>query len=350
VGDGGDGVGAAIPARYSRQVLFDGIGRDGQARITASKVVVVGCGALGSVQAALLVRAGVGILRLIDRDFVEESNLQRQLLFDEEDARSFLPKAMAAEAKLKQANSQVTVEGLVDDVTPSSVGRLLDGFDVILDGTDNFETRLLLNDFAVKNGTPWIYGACVSSYGMTFSVLPGETACLRCVFPAAPMPGLSPSCDTAGVLGSIVGTIASLQVTEALKIIVARRDQVRRAIIVVDLWENRFETVDLPARDAECPCCGLHSYDYLEGQQLSEATSLCGRGAVQITPPNGAVVDLDELEKRLAPLGRVERNRFLVRAEIDGYTLTVFGNGRAIVGGAKDAAAAKSVYARYVGA
>jgi molybdopterin/thiamine biosynthesis adenylyltransferase len=339
-----------VPTRYSRQVLFEGIGHDGQTRIMSSKVAVVGCGALGCVQAALLVRAGVGTVRIIDRDFVEESNLQRQLLFDEEDAAACLPKAVAAEAKLRRANSEVSVEGLVEDVTPASVGRLLEGFDVILDGTDNFETRLLLNDFAVKTGTPWVYGACVSSYGMTFPIMPGETACLRCVFPAAGAPGAAPSCDTAGVLGSIVATIASLQVSDTLKIVAGHPEHVRRAIVVVDLWENDIETVDLPERDARCPCCGTHSYDYLEGMQASEAAVLCGRGSVQVTPTNGAVLDLDALEARLTPLGRVQRNRFLVRAEIDGYTLTVFGNGRALVGGAKGAAAAKSVYARYVGA
>ncbi|HJW75174.1 MAG TPA: ThiF family adenylyltransferase [Thermoleophilia bacterium] len=339
----------AIPARYSRQVLFDGIGREGQARIMRTRVAIVGCGALGSLQAALLVRAGVGELRIIDRDLVEESNLQRQLLFDEEDARSLLPKAVAAEGRLRQANSAVVVEGLVDDVTPSSIGRLLAGFDVILDGTDNFETRLLVNDFAVKSGIPWIYGACVSSYGMTFPILPGETACLRCVFPEAPSPGSSPSCDTAGVLGSIVGTVASLQVVEALKIVSGHPEKVGRTITVLDLWENRHDTVDLPPRVSECRCCGLRHFDYLEGERRSEATTLCGRGTVQITPVSGAGVDLDELETRLAPLGRVERNRFLLRAEIDGYTLTVFGTGRAIVGGAKNTAAARSVYARYVG-
>ncbi len=347
--DGVDDMGTTIPTRYSRQVLFEGIGREGQARIMGSRVAVVGCGALGCVQAALLVRAGVGTVRLIDRDFVEESNLQRQILFDEEDARSFAPKAIAAEAKLGRANSEVSVEGIVDDVTPASIARLLGGFDVILDGTDNFATRLLLNDFAAKTATPWVYGACVSSYGITFPILPGETACLRCVFPGVPAPGTTPTCDTAGVLASVVATIASLQVTETLKIVAGRRERVSRAMVVLDLWANRFETVELPGRDAVCPCCGRHNYEYLEGGQRSGAISLCGRGAVQVTPANGAGIDLDELVRRLAPLGRVERNRFLVRAEIDGHTLTVFANGRAIVGGTRDAARARSIYARYVG-
>jgi len=208
-----------VPARYSRQVLFEEIGHAGQARLMAARVALVGCGALGTVQASLLVRAGVGTLRIIDRDFVEESNLQRQILFDEEDVRALLPKAVAAERKLRATNSLVNVEGLVEDLNAASIGRLLEGFDLVMDATDNFDARFLLNDYCVKTGTPWVYGACVGSYGLTFPILPGETACLRCVFETAPPPGLSPTCDTAGVLGPIVGVVASLQVAEALKIL-----------------------------------------------------------------------------------------------------------------------------------
>ncbi len=339
-----------VPARYSRQILFEGIGREGQARIMAARVALVGCGALGTVQASLLVRAGVGTLRIIDRDFVEESNLQRQILFDEEDVRSLMPKAAAAERKLRAVNSLVKVEGLVEDVNVSSIGRLLEGFDLIVDATDNFDARFLLNDYAIKTGTPWIYGACVGSYGLTFPVLPGETACLRCVFESAPPAGLSPSCDTAGVLGPIVGTIASLQAAEALKILAGRRDRINRRIVTLDIWDNERNVIDLPERDPECPCCGRHEFPYLEGTLGADATTLCGRNSVQIRRRDGTRIDLDDLARRLAPLGILEQNRFLLRAVIDDCQLTVFADGRAIISGTYDLATAKSLYARYVGA
>jgi molybdopterin-synthase adenylyltransferase len=338
-----------VPARYSRQVLFEGIGAEGQARLIASKVVLVGCGALGTVQASLLVRAGVGTLRIIDRDFVEESNLQRQILFDEEDVRAVLPKAVAAEKKLRATNSLVKVEGIVEDLNASTIGRLLQGFDLILDATDNFDARFLLNDHAVKSGTPWIYGACVGSYGLTFPILPGETACLRCVFESAPPPGLSPTCDTAGVLGPIVGLVASLQSAEALKILTGRRDRVTRKMAVMDVWEGRHTLVDLPARDPDCPCCGRREFSYLEGTLGSETATLCGRNAVQIRRRDGLKLDLDEVARRLGPVGSVEKNRFLLRADIDAYSLTVFADGRAIISGTHDPAVAKSIYSRYVG-
>ncbi|HEU4402477.1 MAG TPA: ThiF family adenylyltransferase, partial [Candidatus Polarisedimenticolia bacterium] len=333
----------------SRQVLFDGIGREGQEKIIAARVALVGCGALGTVQASLLVRAGVGALRIIDRDFVEESNLQRQILFDEEDVRQVLPKAVAAERKLRAVNSLVKVEGLVEDLNAATIGRLLQGFDLVLDATDNFDARFLLNDWAVKTGTPWVYGACVGSYGLTFPILPGETACLRCVFESAPPPGLSPSCDTAGVLGSIVGIIASLQVAEALKILTGRRERVSRKMSVLDVWDGRQDQIDLPSRDPACPCCGAGEFAYLEGKLGSDTTTLCGRNSVQIRARDGRRLDLEEVARRLEPLGTLERNRFLLRADIDAYRLTVFADGRAIVGGTTDPAIAKSIYARYVG-
>ncbi len=338
-----------VPARYSRQVLFQEIGPAGQARLAAAQVVLVGCGALGTVQASLLVRAGVGRMRIIDRDFVEESNLQRQILFDEEDARAILPKALAAESKLRAVNSLVTVEGLVEDVNPSTAERLLRGFDLVLDATDNFDARFLLNDFSVKTGTPWIYGACVGSYGLTFPILPGETACLRCVFESAPPAGLSPSCDTVGVLGPIVGIVASLQAAEALKILTGRRDRVTRKIAALDVWEGRQDLIDLPPRDPACPCCARHEFAYLEGVLGSETATLCGRDAVQIRRRDGSRLDLDDLARRLGAIGTLQRNRFLLRAEIDAYRLTVFEDGRAIIGGTTDPAVARSVYARYIG-
>jgi len=347
--EGGAGT-AEIPARYSRQILFDGIGVEGQARLMAAKVALVGCGALGTVQASLLVRAGVGHLRIIDRDFVEESNLQRQILFDEDDVKQLLPKAVAAERKLKPVNSLVKIEGLVEDLNPSTIARLLDGFDLIVDATDNFDARFLLNDYAVKSGTPWIYGACVGSYGLTFPILPGETACLRCVFESAPPPGLSPSCDTAGVIGPIVGAISSLQAVEALKILTGRRDRINRRMTVIDLWDNRHDVIDLPPREPDCPCCGKREFGYLEGSLGADTTTLCGRNSVQIRRRDGGRLDLDEVAKRLSAFGTPEKNRFLVRADVDAYKLTVFADGRAIVGGTSDPAIAKSVYARYIGA
>ncbi len=341
---------AEIPDRYSRQVLFEGIGREGQARMIAARIALVGCGALGTVQASLLVRAGIGTVRIIDRDFVEESNLQRQILFDEEDVRKVIPKAVAAEKKLRAANSLVKVEGVVEDVNPSSIGRLLDGFDLIVDATDNFDVRFLVNDYAVKNSIPWIYGACVGSYGLSFAILPGETACLRCVFENAPPAGLSPSCDTAGVVGPIVGSIASLQVAEAMKILSGRRDRVHRKITTLDLWDNRRDLIDLPPRDPECPCCAKGEFPYLEGALGADATTLCGRNSVQIRRRDGARVNLEELAGRLSSLGHLEKNRFLLRADIDNYRLTVFADGRAIISGTYDLGVAKSLYARYVGA
>jgi molybdopterin/thiamine biosynthesis adenylyltransferase len=339
----------AVHTRYSRQVLFNGIGNEGQLRITASRVALVGCGALGTMQASLLVRAGVGTLRIIDRDFVEESNLQRQILFDEEDVREVLPKAIAAEKKLRTVNSLVNVEGLVEDVNASSAERLLGGFDLILDATDNFDARFLVNDFAVRNMIPWIYGACVGSYGLTFPILPGESAWLRCVFESAPPAGASPSCDTAGVIGPIVCLIAGMQVAEALKILAGRRDSVNRRIVTIDVWDNRREAVDLPPPHPDCPCCGRHEFPFLDGSLGADVTTLCGRNSVQIRRREGTRIDLDDLARRLGPLGNLERNRFLLRASIDDYQLTVFADGRAIIQGTYDTAVAKSIYARYIG-
>jgi molybdopterin-synthase adenylyltransferase len=340
---------ATVHSRYSRQVLFSGIGSEGQERITAARVALVGCGALGAVQASLLVRAGIGTLRIIDRDFVEESNLQRQILFDEEDVAAVLPKAVAAEKKLRAVNSLVNVEGVVEDVNATSIPRLLDGFDLIIDATDNFDARFLINDYSVKSGIPWVYGACVGSYGLTFPILPGEGACLRCVFESAPPAGVSPSCDTAGVIGPIVSVIAGMQVAEALKILAGRRERINRKITTIDLWENRHEVIDLPPPYPECPCCGKREYPYLDGALGSDATTLCGRNSVQIRRRGGDSVDLDEIARRLEPLGRVERNRFLLRASIDNYQLTIFADGRAIVNGTYDTAIARSIYARYIG-
>ncbi|MDR0311396.1 MAG: ThiF family adenylyltransferase [Acidobacteriota bacterium] len=338
-----------IPPRYSRQILFGGIGEQGQARIMASRVVVVGCGALGALQTSFLARAGVGTLRIIDRDFVEESNLQRQILFDEQDVRDLLPKAAAAEKKLRVVNSLVNVEGIVDEVNASTVDRLLGGFDLIMDASDNFDVRFLINEYAVKNGVPWVYGAVVGSYGLTFPIIPGEGACLRCVFESAPPPGVSPSCDTAGVIGPIIGSIVSIQVAEALKLLSGARDRVRRKITTIDMWENRYDAIELPPPFADCACCGRREYPYMDGSLGAEAETLCGRNSVQIRPKSQVKMDFDDLAARLAPLGAVEQNRFLLRADIDGYQITVFSDGRAIIQGTYDMAVAKSMYARYIG-
>jgi molybdopterin/thiamine biosynthesis adenylyltransferase len=339
-----------MPRRYSRQVLFSGIGAKGQGVLSASSVALVGCGALGTFQASLLVRAGVGSVRVIDRDFVEESNLQRQILFDEQDVRELLPKAVAAERKLRQVNSLVNVEGIVDDVNPSTINRLLSGVDLILDATDNFAVRFLLNDYSVKHGIPWVYGACVGAEGLTFAILPGETPCLRCVFESAPAAGVSPTCDTAGVIGPVVGCVASLQVSEALKILTGHRELVNRRITRIDLWGNQLACVDLPPRHDDCPCCGRREFNYLEGAAGSEATTLCGRNSIQINRRDGSPLDLAALASRLAPVAKLEGNRFLLKIILEGYQLTVFPNGRAVVSGTTDPGVAKSLYARYVGA
>lgn len=339
-----------FPPRYSRQMLFKGIGVEGQLALSSARVALVGCGALGSFQASLLVRAGVGMLRVIDRDFLEASNLQRQILFDEQDVRELLPKAIAAERKLRAVNSLVKVEGVVEDLNPATITRLLDGFDLILDATDNFDVRFLVNDYAIKQSVPWIYGACVGAEGLAFPILPGETACLRCVFENAPPPGLVPTCDTAGVIGPIVGTVASFQVAEALKLLTGHRDQVNRRIFSMNLWANRQAQLAMPARDPDCPCCGKHQFPYLEGALGAETAILCGRHSVQIRRPDSGAIDLVALAARWTPLAVVEKNRFLVRANIDGYVLSVFADGRAIIGGTNDPGVAKSLYARYVGA
>lgn len=335
--------------RYSRQVLFDGIKDEGQARISASRVALVGCGALGAAQASLLVRAGVGTLRIIDRDFVDESNLQRQILFDEEDVCAVLPKAVAAEKKLRKANSLVNVEGVVEDVNASSIDRLLGGFDLIMDASDNFEVRYLINDFSVKNKIPWIYGACVASYGLTFPILPGDGPCLRCVFKYKARAGGSHSCDTAGVIGPIVLMIAGMQAAEAMKILSGAYGSLCRKITSVDLWGNIHTSVDLPPRNPECPCCAHNEFSFWDGLLGSEVTTLCGRNSVQIRRREDAPINMDLLARKLAPVGELERNRFLLRAAIDGCQLTIFPDGRTIISGARDIGAAKSLYARYVG-
>ena len=342
--------GLTAEQRYTRQTLFVGLGVAGQERLSRARVLIAGCGALGSVLANSLARAGVGYLRLVDRDFVEGNNLQRQVLYDEHDALEGLPKAIAAKQALRRINSLVTVDAHVADITSDSIEPLLDGIDVVLDGSDNFEVRYLLNDACVKARIPWIYSGVIAAYGVTMTILPGDTACLRCVFPDRPLPGTTPTCDTAGVLNGIVGVITGMAATEALKLL-AGSDRLVRGLTWIDLWENTFERVELP-RMPDCPTCGLGHYEYLDAPLDESGVSLCGRNAVQVRPPHGstATLDLAALAERLRPAGEVASNDFLLRLRVDGYEVTVFPDARAIIKGTDDPAVARTVYARYVGA
>jgi len=331
--------------RYSRQILFHGIGEAGQQRLLDARVVVVGCGALGSFQAGALARAGVGHLRIIDRDYVELSNLQRQWLFDQCDVEQALPKSMAAARRLTAVNSDIRIEPVVADLTPGNADDLLGESDLILDGTDNFETRYLINDYAVNRGQPWVYGAAVGSYGISMAVVPGKTACLRCVYPDPP-PGAQPTCETAGVIGSVTALIASWQVSEAIKILCGAEPS--RKITTVDVWTGEIRQISEPGPDPQCPACGLRQFPYLNGEHRAPV-SLCGRNAVQIHE-RARPLDLRELAERLAPLGLVRANEFALRFEIAPYLLTIFPDGRAIVKGTTDVGVARSLYARYIGA
>jgi len=336
--------------RYIRQIRYAPLGRAGQERLAQSKVLVCGCGALGSVLANTLVRAGVGLVRIVDRDFVEVNNLQRQMLFDESDAAAPLPKAVAAADKLRRINSEVRVEEVVADVNHANLGELAEGVDAIVDGTDNFETRFLVNDFAVANGIPWVYGGCLGAEGQTMTILPGETPCLRCLMPDCPPPGSMPTCDTAGILGPAVGVIASIQAIEAIKILSGNRAAVSRHLTVVELWESCIRQVNVASlRDqVDCPTCKRREFPWLAGKEGSRSAVLCGRNAVQLSQP-GKSVSLDQLAAQLAPVGQVTRNAYLLRLKVDAYEITVFPDGRAIIGGTNDIAVARTVYAKYIG-
>ena len=331
--------------RYSRQILFQGIGETGQQRLLDARVVVAGCGALGSFLVGTLARAGVGWMRIVDRDYVELSNLQRQWLFDESDVEQGLPKAVATSRKIATINSSVKVEPTVADLTASNADELLGDATLILDGTDNFETRYLINDFAVSRGLPWVYGAAVGSYGLTMSVVPARTACLRCVYPDPPG-GVQPTCETAGVLGPITSLIASLQAAEALKILCGAAPS--RKITTIDIWTGDLRQIKQPEPDGDCPACGRREFPYLNGAARAPV-SLCGRNAVQIHE-RSRPLDLQDLAARLAPLGTVRANEFALRFELPPYLFTVFPDGRAIVKGTTDIGIARSLYARYIGA
>ncbi len=341
-------------SRYSRQARFAPLGDEGQRRIRDARVAIVGCGALGSVQAEIMTRAGTGFLRLIDRDIVELSNLQRQFLYDESDAREASPKAAAAARRLASINSDVHLEPVVADLTPSNAADLFENIDLILDGTDNFETRYLINDAAVSRNIPWIYGAAVGSYGLKLAIVPGATACFRCVYPDPPE-GTQPTCETAGVLGSLTATIAALQTADAIRILsLPSRDQRERLdpliarLTTVDVWSGEIRQLAPFARDPACPCCALRQFVHLDGSRRAPV-SLCGRNAVQIherTRP----INLVDLASSLSALAPIRSNEFALRIALDPYELTVFPDGRAIVKGTTDIGIARSLYARYVGA
>ena len=342
-------VDPALQEKYSRQMLFAGIGPAGQQRLLASRAALVGCGAIGAAAANLLVRAGVGYLRIIDRDFVEPSNLQRQTLFDESDALNVLPKAVAAERKLRSINSSVAVEGIVADLSPRNVEALLGEVDVLLDGTDNFETRFLINDVAVKSGRPWIYAAGVASYGLTMTIRPGATPCLACLLESGTAAqGLEETCDTIGVLGPIVNLIASLEVADALKLLSGHPEALHGRLLSCDVWTGRMQSLGA-ARNPECRACARRDFTYLQGEAQPRIT-MCGRDSVQIHE-RARALDLDVLGVRLRPLvDNLRQNDFLLRFRIAPFEMTVFADGRAILKGTQDPAVARSLYARYIGA
>ena len=337
-----------IEERYSRQTLFHGIGVEGQRRLASGRVAIVGCGATGSALAGLLARAGVGKLRIIDRDYVEPSNLQRQSLFDEKDALESLPKAVAAARKIASFNSEIAIEPEVNDLTPGNIEGLLEGMDLILDGTDNFETRYLLNDYAVKQSIPWIYSAAVGSYGVTMNILPAKTACLACIFPDSPR-GVVETCETSGILNSAVNVVASIAVTEVLKLLVAGPDapQLRRTLLSFDVWTNEHGEISAAQPRADCRACGTKDFIHLAGEGRAHIT-LCGRNSVQIHE-HQRPIDFAEMDRRLRPHGVVRHNDFVLKFWHDPYEMTLFRDGRAIIKGTTDTAIARSLYARYVG-
>jgi len=338
--------------KYSRQILFSGIGAEGQENLLAASAVLVGCGALGTVVASLLVRAGLGRLRIVDRDFVELSNLQRQTLFEEADAREALPKAVAAERRLRAINCDSGVEAIVTDLIPENAQELLGGFDLILDGTDNFETRLLLNDAAISLNIPWIYAAAVGSYGVTFTIRPGHTACLACLLEAREEPftlGTEDTCDTAGILNAAAGVIASIQAAEATKLLAGKPEALHERLVSCDVWTGKFQSVRT-SRNKDCRACGRRDFTYLNGNAQPHVT-MCGRDSVQIHQGNRSL-DLRELGRRLAhaSAAEVRNNSFLLRFRVPPYEMTIFADGRAIVKGTQDPAVARSLYARFIGA
>ncbi len=333
--------------RYSRQMLFSGIGPEGQVRIRKARVAVVGCGALGSVGSEMLVRAGVGGLRVIDRDFVEWTNLQRQSLFTEDDARRGVPKAVAAEQALRSINSGVEISGVVEDLDYRNIGELLRDVDLVLDGADNFEVRFLVNDYCVQQRLPWVYGAAVGSYGLSMAVVPGETACLRCLFPEPPARGSGETCDTAGILASIVHVVSAFQVAQSLRILTGHSPS--DGLLAVDVWRDDWRQVSVRGPEEACPCCRFGRFEFLAGSGSSATTSLCGRNAVQIKPRKNGRIDLAQLARRLEGTVPVQLSRHLLQIRPEKFEIALFPDGRAIIKGTGDPSEARAVYARYIG-
>jgi len=332
--------------RYSRQVLFPGIGAEGQQRLAESHAVIAGCGALGCAQAMLLARAGIGRLTLIDRDYVERSNLQRQILFDECDAAAALPKAIAAQRRLAAINSGIEIRAIVEDLDVRNIAELFEGAGLILDATDNFETRYLINDWCVQNSVPWIYGAAVGSYGISMPVLPARGACFRCIYPSPPM-GDQPTCETAGVLNPVTTAVGALQAANGLKLLSGHGADLELRIVTLDVWTGAFRSIVQPLRDPDCPCCGQHDFAYLERSRRAPV-SLCGRNAVQIHD-RSRPLDLAQLKVKLGRLGDVRANEFALRFTVEAYDLTIFPDGRAIIKGTTDVGIARGLYSRYIG-
>lgn len=337
-----------IDPRYSRQALFDKIGTTGQKKIQEGSAVVIGCGALGTVIANNLARSGVGRIRIVDRDFVELDNLQRQILFDEADAKGRVPKAIAAVEKLKKINSSIELESVVSDVNPKNVEMLINGFHVVLDATDNAETRFLLNDACIKLGIPWIYGGALGANGMTMPIIPNQSPCFRCLIKDMPPPGTLETCDRVGVLNSVTSIVASLQTTTALKIFLNAPDLVTGQLIIVDVWDSVFHNLQINKND-DCVTCVKHNFEFLEGKATSWTTALCGRNMVQIVPAEEREISLESLEKALAPAGEVSYNGFMLTLKLQDYELIIFPTGRAMVKGTTDESIARTLYARYVG-
>ena len=335
--------------RYSRQVLFDGIGQEGQRRLQTSTVLIVGCGALGSAQAESLARAGVGRLRIVDRDFVEASNLQRQTMFTERDAEDRIPKAIAAATHIREINSETKTEPEVTDVNHSNIERLIEGCDVVIDGTDNFATRYLINDACVKHEIKWIYGAAVGSYGVTMTVRPHETACLRCIFEEAPPAASAPTCDTAGVIMPIINVVAAVQVSEALKIMTGHFEELHGSLMQFDVWRNEWRKINPGAPSPDCMVCALGRYETLAPTTQDFAAVLCGRNAVQISPMQTTTIDFPLLAERLRGVGEVKFNEYILRFRTGEFELTVFQDARSIIRGTDQITTARSLYARYIG-
>jgi molybdopterin/thiamine biosynthesis adenylyltransferase len=337
-----------VDDRYSRQILFSGIGEEGQRRLLTARVLVIGCGALGSAHAESLARAGAGHLRIVDRDFVEPSNLQRQTMFTESDAENRLPKAVAAANHLREINSEVEIEPHILDVNYSSIERLVTGCDVVIDGTDNFATRYLINDACVKHNVNWIYGAAVGSYGVTMTIRPHETPCLRCLFEEAPPAASAPTCDTSGVIMPIINIVSAVQVAEALKLITGHVEDLHGSLLQFDVWRNEWRRIGTGARRADCPTCGLARYETLS-EPADGAAVLCGRDAIQISPSQPTRVNFSSLAERLRRAGEVKFNDYLLRFKTGDFELTVFQDARSIIRGTEEIATARSLYAKYIG-